>query len=117
MRSINLQMDGNKICATWDNFDCLATSPAGFGDNISGAIRDLITNSSVIEINDIVTSIENAPQNAKELAATDSQQLKQAIALLHRWQGPERQDSREAQIKLEVESSQLMKSVAQRACV
>jgi hypothetical protein len=53
----------------------------------------------------------------KELAATDSQQLKQAIALLHRWQGPERQDSHEAQIKLEVESSQLMKSVAQRACV
>ena len=58
-----------------------------------------------------------AALKSAELAATDSQQLKQAIALLHRWQGPERQDSHEAQIKLEVESSQLMKSVAQRACV
>ena len=46
-----------------------------------------------------------------------TQQLKQAIALLHRWQGPERQDSHEAQVRLEVESNELMKSVAQRACV
>ena len=71
MRSINLQMDGNKICATWDNFDCLATSPpAGFGDTICEAVGGLMSNTSAIEINAIVTSIENAPQNAKELAAT-----------------------------------------------
>jgi hypothetical protein len=75
MRKIHLFMEGNKIAATWDNFDCLATSPAGFGDNISGAVKDLITNSSVIEVNDIITSIENEPfkeraSESAELAAT-----------------------------------------------
>jgi hypothetical protein len=70
MRSINLQMDGNQVCATWDNFDCLATSPAGFGDTIWQAFGRLIDNTPAIEINAIVTSIENAPQNTKELPAT-----------------------------------------------
>jgi hypothetical protein len=70
MRSINLQMDGNQVCATWDNFDCLATSPAGFGDTIWQAFGRLIDNTLAIEINAIVTSIENAPQNTKELPAT-----------------------------------------------
>ena len=113
MRSINLQMDGNQVCATWDNFDCLATSPAGFGDTIWQAFGRLIDSSPAIEINAIVTSIENAPQNTKELAATDSQQLKQAIALLHRWLGPERHESLSAQIKLENDSQR----IAQQACV
>jgi len=70
MRSINLQMDGNRVVATWDNFNCLATSPAGFGDTIWQAFGRLIDNTPAIEINAIVTSIENAPQNTKELAAT-----------------------------------------------
>jgi hypothetical protein len=74
MRSINLQMDGNQVCATWDNFDCLATSPAGFGDTIWQAFGRLIDSTPAIEINAIVTSIENAPHNIKELATTDSQQ-------------------------------------------
>ena|SRR5271157_4067903 len=64
MRSINLQMDGNQVCATWDNFDCFITSPAGFGNIISEAVTDLIAHSGAIEINGIVSSIENAPQIA-----------------------------------------------------
>lgn len=63
MRKIHLFMEGNKIAATWDNFDCLATSSKGFGDTISEAVNNLITNSKAIEINSIVTSIENAPHN------------------------------------------------------
>jgi len=70
MRSINLQMDGNQLCATWDNFDCLATSSTGFGDTIGGAVNALIADSSAIEINAIMSSIENAPQNTKVLADT-----------------------------------------------
>jgi len=70
MRKIHLFMDGNQIAATWDNFDCLATSPAGFGDTIGEAVNDLIANTSAIEINGVVSSIENAPQNTKELATT-----------------------------------------------
>jgi hypothetical protein len=74
MRKIHLFMEGNKIAATWDNFDCLATSTAGFGDTIGCAVSDLIANSSAIEINGVVSSIENAPFETKELSATDSQQ-------------------------------------------
>ena len=59
MRHINLQMDGNQICATWDNFDCLAVSPAGFGDNISGAVNDLIRNTPACELNGIMSAVEN----------------------------------------------------------
>ena len=87
MRSINLQMDGNQVCATWDNFDCLATSPAGFGDTIWQAFGRLIDNTPAIEINAIVTSIENAPQNTKELAATDSQQPQPKIITPHCGEG------------------------------
>ena len=61
MRSINLQMDGNQICATWDDFDCLATPPAGFGDYIGQAVNDLIINSTSTQINDVVCGIEQEP--------------------------------------------------------
>ena len=70
MRSINLQMDGNQVCATWDDFIDLHDSPAGFGDTLWSAIGKLIDNTPAKQINGIVSSIENAPQNAKELAAT-----------------------------------------------
>jgi hypothetical protein len=40
-RTIKFQMDGNKVCAVWDDFDCLATSPAGFGDSMAEAALDL----------------------------------------------------------------------------
>ena len=59
MRSINLQMDGNQIVATWDNFDCLAVSAAGFGDTVTESVVDLINNTPAYELNQIVTSIEN----------------------------------------------------------
>ena len=59
MRTINLQMDGNQICATWDDFDCLAVSPAGFGNNITEAVTSLIAETKPYELNRIVTSIEN----------------------------------------------------------
>ena len=59
MRSINLQMDGNQICATWDDFDCLAVSPAGFGNNITEAVANLINETKPYELNGIVSSIEN----------------------------------------------------------
>ena len=65
MRKIHLFMDGNSIAATWDNFDCLATSPAGFGDVIGEAVADLIKNSGANEINGVVSSIENAPQKLR----------------------------------------------------
>ena len=61
MRSINLQMDGNQVCATWDDFVDLHDSPAGFGDTLWGAIEKLIDNTPAKQINGIVTSIENAP--------------------------------------------------------
>lgn len=59
MRQINLRMDGNKICATWDDFDCLAVSPAGFGDVIGEAVIDLIKDTPTHEYNRITSSIEN----------------------------------------------------------
>jgi hypothetical protein len=59
MRTITLQMDGNQICATWDDFDCLAVSPAGFGNNITEAVTSLIAETKPYELNRIVTSIEN----------------------------------------------------------
>ena len=80
MRSINLQMDGDQIAATWDNFDCLATSPAGFGDTIWQAFGRLIDNTPAIEINAIVTSIENTPQNTMESPNTYKQQLQAEIS-------------------------------------
>ena len=61
MRKINLQMDGNQVCATWDDFDCLATSPAGFGGTLWKAIGNLIDSTPAKQINAIVTSIENEP--------------------------------------------------------
>ena len=61
MRKINLQMDGNQICATWDDFECLATSPAGFGDYIHKAVLNLIDNTDEKEYLLIVGSIENEP--------------------------------------------------------
>jgi hypothetical protein len=60
MRKIHLQMDGDSVCATWDDFDCLAVSPAGFGDYIGEAVGDLINNTQAYELNGITTSIENA---------------------------------------------------------
>jgi len=62
MRHINLKMDGNQICATWDNFDCLVVSPAGFGDLIGEAVTDLIKNTPAYEQNGITTSIEQAAE-------------------------------------------------------
>jgi hypothetical protein len=59
MRKIYLQMDGNQICATWDDFDCLAISPAGFGDNITQAVVSLINETKAYELNKIIRSIEN----------------------------------------------------------
>ena len=75
-------MDGNKICATWDDFDCLATSPAGFGDNITCSIADLIANSDAIKINDIVCSIEQEPfekraaEKRNGLTSTNTERVK-----------------------------------------
>jgi hypothetical protein len=48
MRTIKFQMDGNHVCATWDDFDCLATSPAGFGDTIAAAALDLFLNDPIV---------------------------------------------------------------------
>ena len=33
--------DGDKLCARFHDFDCLQTSPAGFGNTDAGAIADL----------------------------------------------------------------------------
>jgi len=52
-------MDGNQICATWDDFDCLAVSPAGFGNNLTEAVLDLIKETKPYEINKIISDIEN----------------------------------------------------------
>jgi hypothetical protein len=60
MRKIHLQMDGNQVVATWDDFDCLAVSPAGFGDNIGEAVCALINETASYALNGIVSSIENA---------------------------------------------------------
>jgi len=81
MRKIHLQMDGNQICSTWDSFDCLAVSPAGFGDTIGESVSDLIKNTQAYELNGIVSSIENAPFNNMELPAI-TQQLKAEIAAI-----------------------------------
>jgi hypothetical protein len=37
-----LRLDGNAWCATGPNFDCLATSPAGFGDTEYEAVVNLL---------------------------------------------------------------------------
>ena len=60
MRKIHLQMDRNRIVATWDDFDCLAVSPAGFGDNIGEAVSALINETAPYALNGFVSSIENA---------------------------------------------------------
>ena len=59
MRHINFKMDGNQITAIWDNFDCIAVSPIGYGNNIVEAVTDLIKNTPAYEINSIVSDIEN----------------------------------------------------------
>ena len=41
MECINLQMDGDQICATYSDFRNLQESPAGFGDSIKNAVIDL----------------------------------------------------------------------------
>ena len=38
---IKVHMDGQLVCATWDNFDCLGNSPAGFGETIAEAVLNL----------------------------------------------------------------------------
>jgi len=76
MRKIHLFMEGNSIAATWDDFDCLATSPAGFGDVIGEAVADLVKNSSASVINAIVCGIENERYEKR------AQQLKAEIAAL-----------------------------------
>ena len=68
-------MEGNQIAATWDDFDCLATSPAGFGDVIGEAVADLVKNSNASVMNAIVCGIENEryeerASESAELAAT-----------------------------------------------
>jgi hypothetical protein len=47
------------VGVTWDDFDCLAVSPAGFGNNITEAVTSLIAETKPYELNRIVTSIEN----------------------------------------------------------
>ena len=49
MRKIHLQMDGNQIVATWDDFDCLAV---GFGDNIGEAVSALINETAPYAFNE-----------------------------------------------------------------
>lgn len=46
MRKIHLFMDGDSICATWDDFENLQESPAGFGDHIGDAVHGLIASST-----------------------------------------------------------------------
>ena len=59
MKKVIFEMDGNQISARWDAFDCLAVSPAGFGDTLSEAFADLINETKPYELNLIVASIEN----------------------------------------------------------
>lgn len=65
MRKIVLKMDGNQIVALWDDFDCLAVSPAGFGDTITEAFNDLIKNTKPYELNNIVSDIENSVEQTE----------------------------------------------------
>lgn len=59
MRKIVFTMDGDQISAVWDYFDCLAVSPAGFGDTLSAAFANLINETESNELNLIIASIEN----------------------------------------------------------
>ena len=79
MRKIHLFMDGNSIAATWDDFDCLATSPAGFGDDVGEAVADLVKNSSASVMNAIVCGIENEryEERAAEHYGTSRNSLQQ----------------------------------------
>ena len=79
MRKIHLYMDGDKICATWDDFINLQESPAGFGDTIWQAFGNLIDNTP--RINAIVTSIENAAVEDRDRASEYNN--KTAVALLN----------------------------------
>ena len=81
MRKIHLYMDGDKICATWDDFINLQESPAGFGDTIWQAFGNLIDNTPAIETNAIVTSIENAAVEDRDRASEYNN--KTAVALLN----------------------------------
>jgi hypothetical protein len=42
MRKIIYSQDGNQRCAVFEDFDCLQTSPAGFGNTDEEAKSDLI---------------------------------------------------------------------------
>ena len=35
-------VDGNQVCCTYDNFECLAVDAAGFGDSCKEAFIDLM---------------------------------------------------------------------------
>lgn len=65
MRKIHLQMDGNQIRATWDNYfgSNIVSSPVGLGDDLLSAVTDLIACTTAHEINSIVSSIENEGMN------------------------------------------------------
>ena len=45
MRSILLDRDGDQIVATWDTFEDLQESPAGFGDTVKDAVLALFKDS------------------------------------------------------------------------
>lgn len=44
-QDVVISKDGDQFCATYKDFDCLQTSPAGFGDTPEKAREDLILNS------------------------------------------------------------------------
>jgi hypothetical protein len=76
MRKIHLNFGGDKFCAKWDFFDDDVVAPWGYGENISGAISDLIENTLPCKLNGIISSMENAPQNAVEQNGHIAQQTK-----------------------------------------
>jgi hypothetical protein len=80
MRKIHLQMDGNQIAATWDDFGCLEVSPAGFGDTLWKAIGNLIDNTPAKQINGIVSSIENAAVEERASKSVESPGTVPAVA-------------------------------------
>ena len=41
IKQINITKDGNSFCATFNDFENLQLSPAGFGDTIHEAVEDL----------------------------------------------------------------------------
>ena len=59
MRNINYKQDGNKVCATFDDFINLQESQAGFWDNNEEARADLLKKPLLLEIEEGINKIND----------------------------------------------------------